>query len=74
MDLACIKCRRVSWNGDLGVVLEGVPGGVVIEAAGDWTPSGRWVCSQCGHVVRNPSPKQNALDGAVQAWLLDHEV
>jgi len=68
MDLKCVGCGQISWDG-LGALVEGAAnGGVVIEADGR-QPGGRWRCSQCGHVVANPSPKQIALDETVGAWL-----
>jgi rubredoxin len=68
MDVKCVGCGWISWDGP-GALVEGTAnGGVVIEAY-DWQPGGRWKCSQCGHVVANPSPKQIALDGLVGAWL-----
>jgi hypothetical protein len=68
MDLKCPDCGAIAWEGR-GARVDGAGTADVVVESDDWQPGQEWRCRQCKHVVANPSPKQQALDEAVGAWL-----
>jgi len=68
VDLKCVGCGWISWDGQ-GATVGGTAGGGALIDADGWQPGGQWTCVNWNRPVRNPSPKQDALDTAVATWL-----